>query len=109
MEAITNEKKSFGLIRLGKRTVVTLGTDVIKELRLIDGDMLELCVQDGRIILEPKKVIPADQEWFWSKEWQAGEKEAQEDIDAGLTKRFNSAKELMEDLLRDEDWTNFSF
>lgn len=34
----------------------------------------------------PKKVIPADQEWFWTKEWQTAEKEAQAEIDAGLTK-----------------------
>lgn len=103
MEAATNKKKSFGLVRLGKRTVLTLGTEVTRELRLTDGDILELCVQDGKIILEPKKVIPADQEWFWTEDWQAGEREAQAEIDAGLTKRFDSAKELMEDLLSDED------
>lgn len=97
------KRKSYGLVRLGKRSVLTLGADLTRELRLADGDLFELCVQDGKIILEPKKVIPANQEWFWTEEWQAGEREAQAEIDAGLTKRTNSAKELMEELMKDDD------
>ena len=33
------KKKSFGFVRLGKRTVVTLGAEVKRELRLVDGDV----------------------------------------------------------------------
>lgn len=33
--------------------------------------------------------IPKDQAWFWTKEWQEGEKEAEEDIKAGRVKKFN--------------------
>ena len=100
MHAMPN-KKSYGLIRLGKRSVLTLGADLTRELSLTDGDLLEICVQDGKIILEPKKVIPADQEWFWTKEWQAGEREAQTEIDTGMTKRAYSAKEFMKELMKD--------
>ena len=63
------KKKSYGFVRLGKRSVVTLGAEVKRALRLADGDVFELCVEDGRIILEPKKLIPADQQWFWTEEW----------------------------------------
>ncbi|WP_434511254.1 AbrB/MazE/SpoVT family DNA-binding domain-containing protein [Desulfitobacterium sp. AusDCA] len=97
------KKKSYGLVRLGKRSVLTLGADLTRELKLTDGDLLELCVQDGKIILEPKKVIPAEQEWFWTEEWQTGEREAQAEIDAGLTRHVNSAKELMEELMKDDE------
>lgn len=97
------KKKSYGLVRLGKRSVLTLGADLTRELKLTDGDLLELCVQDGKIILEPKKVIPAEQEWFWTEEWQTGEREAQAEIDAGLTRHANSAKELMEELMKDDE------
>ncbi|HVJ50300.1 AbrB/MazE/SpoVT family DNA-binding domain-containing protein [Desulfitobacterium sp.] len=96
-------KKSYGLIRLGKRSVLTLGADLTRDLRLTDGDLLELCVQDGKIILEPKKVIPADQEWFWSEEWQAGEREAQAEIDAGQVKHFGSVEEFLKDLRSDDE------
>lgn len=102
MQAVP-KKKSYGLVRLGKRSVLTLGADLTRELKLTDGDLLELCVQDGKIILEPKKVIPADQEWFWTEEWQTGEREAQAEIDAGFTKHVNSARELMEELMKDDE------
>ena len=39
-----------------------------------------------------------DQSWFWSEEWQAGEREAEEDIKAGRVKRANSVKEFLKDL-----------
>ena len=31
----------------------------------------------------PKRVIDAGQAWFWSSEWQEGEREVQEDLGAG--------------------------
>ncbi len=38
------------------------------------------------------------QAYFWTREWQAAEAEAEGDIRAGRVKRFASAKELFEDL-----------
>ncbi len=35
------------------------------------------------------------QAYFWSKEWQDGEKEADEDIKRGRMKRFKSAKDTI--------------
>ncbi|KGK91383.1 AbrB family transcriptional regulator [Desulfosporosinus sp. HMP52] len=97
------KRKSFGLVRLGKRSVVTLGAEVKRELRLVDGDVFELCVEDGRIILEPKKLIPADQQWFWTEEWQVGEREAQAEIQAGNLKHFNSMEEFLTDLGKEDE------
>jgi hypothetical protein len=37
-----------------------------------------------------------DQSWFWSEEWQSGEKEVEEYIEKGEVETFNS----MEDFLR---------
>ncbi|GAB6171209.1 hypothetical protein JCM15765_06870 [Paradesulfitobacterium aromaticivorans] len=56
--------------------------------------------EDEKIVLEPKKIIPADQQWFWTEEWQKGEREAQVEKDVGLTKRAHSAKEIMKKLLK---------
>ncbi len=33
--------------------------------------------------MKPLKLIPANQEWFWTREWQEGEREADEDIKEG--------------------------
>ena len=38
------------------------------------------------------------QDYFWTKEWQEAEKEANEDVKAGRVKSFNAVEELLEDL-----------
>jgi len=38
------------------------------------------------------------QAYFWTKEWQEGEKKADEDIKAGQVKTFNTAEELFKDI-----------
>jgi len=38
------------------------------------------------------------QTWFWSHSWQEGEQKAQSDIEAGRTRRFESANDLIEAL-----------
>src|SRR5689334_7831734 len=50
--------------------------------------------------LTPPAVIPPEDTWFWSTEWQAGEQEASEAIQHGDYQTFDSAEELIEDLHR---------
>ncbi|MDQ7096699.1 AbrB/MazE/SpoVT family DNA-binding domain-containing protein [Desulfosporosinus sp. PR] len=93
-------RKSFGIVQTKRRSTITIGKEVRKLLHLADeGEVFEIIVEDGRIILEPKKLIPADQAWYWTEEWQAAEREAQEDIKARRTKRFDTVKDLMQDLM----------
>lgn len=47
------------------------------------GAQVEIVVHEDSIVLVPHAAIPADQMWFWSKEWQAKEREADEDLKAG--------------------------
>jgi hypothetical protein len=45
--------------------------------------------------MAPKKIINADQAWFWSPEWQAGEREVKEDIrKSRVSGPFRSVDEL---------------
>ena len=49
--------------------------------------------------LKRPKNVPKDQEWFWSEEWQKGEREANEDMEAGrITGPFDNVEELIADL-----------
>ncbi|MFV0259470.1 MAG: Panacea domain-containing protein [Acidimicrobiales bacterium] len=41
----------------------------------------------------------ADQGWFWDKDWQAGEREADADIRAGRTTRYDDAESFLDSLL----------
>jgi hypothetical protein len=44
------------------------------------------------------KHIPKDQAWFWTDEWQAGEREVDEALARGEYKTFNSVEEMLADL-----------
>lgn len=101
--SIVELKKSFGIVQIKKRHVITLGQEVRKELNLDEGDILDVSVEDGKIVLEPKKLIPADQQWFWTGEWQKGEREAQAEIDAGRVNSFDTMEEFLEDLRKSDN------
>jgi len=44
-----------------------------------------------------------DQAYFWTKEWQAGEREADEDIAAGRVETFDTMDDLLADLMDDDE------
>ncbi|MDO8482565.1 MAG: hypothetical protein Q7S86_01965 [bacterium] len=63
----------------------------------------------GELVLVPRKeyeaaqyilkIIPTEQLWFWTKEWQKKEKKADEDIRAGkIAGPFTSGKALLKSL-----------
>ena len=87
-----------GNIIVQKRGVVSLGLLKEHNIPLNDGDIFQVQIEDGRVILIPMKLIPADQTWFWTREWQKGEKEAEEDIVAERVKSFENAEDLLKDL-----------
>ena len=65
---------------------VTLPADVRKSLHVSEGDEVEFeMVGDGVIQVRGLKLIPADQAWFWTASWQAGEREASDDLASGRT------------------------
>jgi len=77
---------------------ITLPAPVRKSLGIEEGDLVEIEVIDEKAVLVPKRVVDKSQAYFWTKKWQEGEKEANEDIKAGRVKVFNSAEELIKDL-----------
>ena len=74
---------------------VTIPAAVREAARLEEGDPVEVEIVDGGILLRPMKVIDATQAWFWTPEWQAKEREADEDIAAGRVERFESDEEFL--------------
>jgi hypothetical protein len=46
----------------------------------------------------PKRLVDRSQAYFWTKRWQEGEREADEDIRAGRAKTFDFVDELIKDL-----------
>ena len=77
---------------------ITLPAPVRKSLGIEEGDLVEIEVIDEKAVLVPKRLIDKNQAFFWTRKWQEGEREADEDIKARRVKVFDSAEELMQDL-----------
>jgi antitoxin MazE len=78
-----------------ERSQITIPNEIIQSLNLKSGDMVDISVNNDQIILKPIIMIDKAQAWFWSREWQDAEKEAQKEIKAG---KVHSAENL-DDLL----------
>ena len=77
---------------------VTLPASIRRELGVEEGDLVEIEVIDDRAVLIPKKLVDKSQAYFWTKRWQEGERESEEDIKTGRVKVFDSVDELVKDL-----------
>lgn len=75
---------------------ITLPTAVRRKANLKEGDLLVTAVEeDGSIRLTPQVTIDRSQAYFWTKRWQKGEREADEDIKAGRVKEFSNIDEAI--------------
>src|SRR5437667_12600405 len=80
---------------LKQRGTITIPVEIRNAVRLEEGDPIELEVTADGILLRPMKLIDATQAWFWTPEWQAKEREADEDIAAGRGKIFLSDEDFL--------------
>ncbi len=91
------------ITQLRGRSQITIPKNIIETLGLKEGDNLNIEIENGKIIVKPVVMVPKNQAWFWTDEWQLAEKEVDEDIKAGKIKTASNIDDLMKDL-RDEDW-----
>jgi AbrB family looped-hinge helix DNA binding protein len=90
------------LVELKQKSQVTIPSELVKKLKLKPGDKLEIEEKDGCLIITPVVVIPRDQMWFYSKEWQADEQKVEQQIRGGRVKTAKSKEKLLKDLGLDE-------
>ena len=62
---------------------VTIPTEIRQQAHIEEGTLLEFDVVDDGVLLRPLMVVDSADAWFWSQEWQSGEREAQAEIAAG--------------------------
>lgn len=87
-------------VQVRKKFQITLPKSVRENLHLGEGDLLAVEVRDHSLVLRPQKLIDRDQAWYWTPEWQAAEREADEDIEAGRVASFDTVDDLIADLHR---------
>ena len=82
--------------RVRPKGQVTLPSEIRNLLGLKEGDDLAFSLNEqGQVILTRLEVIPPDQAWFWTEQWQKAEREAQADIDAGRVHRYTNIDEAV--------------
>lgn len=87
--------KRDGTAKLSGSGQVTIPKRIREALHLEKGALLRVIMKGDYIVLIPQKLIGRDQEWFWTEEWQEGEREAEEDIREGrLYGPFDSVEEM---------------
>ncbi|MCL2594152.1 MAG: AbrB/MazE/SpoVT family DNA-binding domain-containing protein [Promicromonosporaceae bacterium] len=79
-----------------KRNQFTLPPAIARALRVKVGDKVEFtATEDGAVTVRGARIVPTDQAWFWSPEWQAMEREVDVDRAAGVPPhRFGSVAEM---------------
>lgn len=85
-------------VRLGGKNQVTIPHRITKALNLKKGDHMLVRLVGERVELVPASIIPKDQLWFWTPEWQAKEREVDEALARGEFKEASSVDELLKEL-----------
>jgi bifunctional DNA-binding transcriptional regulator/antitoxin component of YhaV-PrlF toxin-antitoxin module len=68
-------------------------------LHIEEGDEVEFQVREsGEVVLRGLTTVPADQRWFWTEQWQAGEREASEQIQHGEVTQHGDVDDFFRDL-----------
>jgi AbrB family looped-hinge helix DNA binding protein len=74
---------------------LTLPTEIRRLAGLNEGDLLEFEVVEGRIVITNLKAVDPEDAWFWTDEWQEGERQAAADFAAGRSEFFESTEAFL--------------
>jgi len=87
-------------MRISSKNQIAIPKNIMTALNLSPGDEIDIRIEDGTARLVPVTTIkvPRDQAWFWTKEWQEKERQADEDIVAGNFRDFDNLDALMKEL-----------
>lgn len=91
-----------GFISVTGRGNIAIPAQLRRQYHLDEpGAQLELTErQDGVWEVRPHVAVPANEAWFWTPEWQAGEREVDELIARGETQTFEGPDEFITHLER---------
>lgn len=80
------------------RGQITLPREVREALHIDEGDDVAFVVEAGQVTMRGLKSIPAEQAWFWTDAWQAGERDASEQLAAGEGSVYDDSDAFLDSL-----------
>jgi AbrB family looped-hinge helix DNA binding protein len=89
----------MAVVRVKGNFQITLPAEVRKKLKIEVGDYLEAENTKEGIVIRPVKLVRPDQAWFYTEEWQKGEREADEALAKGeVVGPFENIKDALKAL-----------
>lgn len=73
---------------------VTIPRDLRERANLKAGTLVEISYVDGGLLVRPASESDSEQAWYWTAEWQQGEREADEDIRLGRSTVYESGEQF---------------
>jgi antitoxin MazE len=93
------EVNNMSLVKVKRHSQITIPNNIRRKLKIAEGDYLEIEEHNNKFVLKPVKMVHPDEAYFHSKEWQAGEREADKDIAEGkLIGPFDNVKDSLKAL-----------
>jgi len=79
-----------------KRNLISLPREIREQLNINEGDVLDIRMDNNKIIIEPMKLVPSSQAYFWSDKIQKDMLEAKNDVDSGNVREFKTISEFLD-------------
>ena len=82
------------VMKISPQGQIRIPKKVLKALKIVPGDYVEVDVEAGQAVLKPRKLIDPSQGWYWTKEWQQTEIEVDKDLEKDqCSPMFQTAEE----------------
>jgi len=89
----------MALVKVKRHSQITIPNEIRRKFKIAEGDYLEIEERNDQLVLKPVKVVHPDEAYFHTKEWQAGEREADKDIlEGAVVGPFDNIKEALKAL-----------
>jgi len=69
------------IMKISSQGQVRIPQKIMDSLGLEKGDYCALDIENGQIVLKPRKLIDPSQSWYWTKAWQKKEAKADKEIE----------------------------
>lgn len=84
-----------------KRNLISLPKEIRELLKITEGDVLDIRIENNKIVMEPYKLVPFSQAYFWTEATQKDMLEAKKDVESGRIRDFSSIDEFLKGLDND--------
>ncbi len=88
----------MSLTKINPRGQITIPAKFRKSLHCKSGDYMEVTMEGSTLKIIPKELIDKSQVWFWTKDHQEAEEEAEIELRQGKGKEVKDAKDLIDEL-----------